>query len=261
VTSKYKAFSIIILLIILPIFSCTKNDYQQNIIEKHKQKENVFFKNIAPSANNGSGIILSFDDYFPDSWKENFDLFAKYNANVTFFVQLESPTPFCFAAQTWGHEIGYHTISHPSLPTLTKERFFEETISRIDLFRNKGIELTSFAYPFGFYEEWMHNELLKYYQIVRGFGVSTFTYNISDMKYGFVYSKSIDNIIYKSEKCFQEDITKILEFARENQNTVVLLTSHNIGTDDWGITVERLEFILKKGNELNLVFYTYKDLQ
>ena len=211
--------------------------------------------------NKNSGIVLSFDDYFPDAWEKTFDLFDKYNTRVTFFVQLKSPSPFCFTAQNRGHEIGYHTINHPDLRRLTREEFFAETIAGINLFREQGIELTSFAYPLGFYQEWMHNALLKHYKIVRSFRVSSSVYKINEMTRRFVYSKSIDNITYRSTDRFQNVITQLLNSAKANPGTVVLLTSHNIGNGDWEITAERLEFILKKANELNLTFYTFRDLQ
>ena len=252
--------AIVIMLFIFSLLcACTKDTVRQSAAGEEGQKENNSVNIVPSNIKNNSGIVLSFDDYFPDSWEENFELFDKYNAKVTFFVQLESPTQFCFNAQERGHEIGYHTISHLSLLTLSRKQFYRETISRINVFKDKRIDLTSFAYPFGYYEEWMNDELLKHYKIVRGFNVSTCVYTIP-LPHGFVYSKSIDNVIYKQETNFQNDITQLLEFAKENQNSVILLTSHNIGSNDWGITKERLEFILKKCVEYDMKFYTYKDL-
>jgi peptidoglycan/xylan/chitin deacetylase (PgdA/CDA1 family) len=148
------------------------------------------------TGDNNSGIVLGFDDYNPVTWEENFDLFDKYNARVTFFVKLDSPTPFCYAAQARGHEIGYHIIHHPNLSTLNKAQFLAETVDLIAVFAGLGINLTTFAYPYGVYEDWMHEELLRHYKVVRGF-YAFHLYNRDDMKYGFIDSTSIDNTSYK----------------------------------------------------------------
>ena len=206
------------------------------------------------------GIVLSFDDYFPDAWENYFDLFDKYNVKVTFFVTKDSVTQFMLNAQKRGYEIGYHTISHPSLPALTKEQFYKETISCIDVFRQNGIKLTSFAYTFGNYEEWMHEELLKYYKIVRGFGGILKPYKINDLKFGFIDSDSIDNYTWKTDLSFRRRINKAIQMAKVS-GKIVILTSHSISSEDWAITPERLEYLLKKAQKNSLTFYTFRDLQ
>ncbi|MDR0540683.1 MAG: polysaccharide deacetylase family protein [Dysgonamonadaceae bacterium] len=205
------------------------------------------------------GIALGFDDYYPETWEQYFDLFDKYNAKVTFFVKAGSVSPFMLHAQNRGHEIGYHTIDHLFLSELSREQFWEQTVSRIGPFKDNGIELTSFAYPRGAYEPWMHHELLKYYKVVRGFRRFKL-YAITDMKSGFIHSLSIDNIRHKSERWFRWKIDKIVKAAMI-RGKIVPLTSHNISDDGWGITPERLEYVLQKAGEYGLVFYRYKDLQ
>ena len=61
---------------------------------------------------NQKGILLSFDDYSPDSWSDAFELLDEYGAKVTFFVTLSEPTDFCAEAVRSGHEIGFHTAQH-----------------------------------------------------------------------------------------------------------------------------------------------------
>jgi len=208
---------------------------------------------------NTPGIVLGFDDYTPDTWEQYFDLFDKYGARVTFFVTGDSVTNFMFNAQNRGHEIGYHTITHPRLTELSREQFFEETISRVNLFREAGIELTSFAYPFGSYKSWMHAALLKYYKIVRGFG-GLRLYAKEEMKSGLIDSTTIDNICYMSEIKFQKLIMKVVKYAKK-YGKIIGLTSHQISDTDWGIKPERLEYILKKCQEYGLTFYRFKDFQ
>ena len=208
---------------------------------------------------NTPGVVLSFDDYYPSTWEQHLDLFDKYNAKATFFVLGGSVTQFMLNAQKRGHEIGYHTITHPDLTKLSREQFLEETVLPINVFKESGIELTSFAYPYGKYESWMHEELLKHYKIVRGvYGLKP--YSIDDMKTGFLESASIDKIMYKSEISFQDIVSYVLGLAREDRK-IIILTCHSISDNDLGITPERLEYVLKKAKEYGLPFYLCKDFQ
>jgi peptidoglycan/xylan/chitin deacetylase (PgdA/CDA1 family) len=204
------------------------------------------------------GIALGFDDYSPVSWSQHFDLFDRYGVKVTFFCMAGGVTDFMLDAQNRGHEIGYHTISHPVLSTLSYDQFVEETVSRINVFKEGGIELTTFAYPYGDYKEWMHDRLLQNYKVVRGF-YGTRNYTLDEMKYGFVDSKSIDNFHYGIIP-FKWMIDHVLMKAK-TEKTIAVLTSHQINSAEWGITTERLVYLLDKGKELGLNFYRYKDLQ
>jgi len=207
-----------------------------------------------------SGIVLGFDDYSPDTWESNFDLFDAYHAKATFFVTLESPSQFCLNAQSRGHEIAYHTIHHPHLPKSTREEFFEETVSRISSFKSAGIELTTFAYPFGDYENWMNEELLNYFKVVRGYK-NLQIYSKEYYLRGFIDSISIDNIKYGTDREFTDDIERMLQSIKFEPNSVIPLTSHSISSDKWGITRERLEILLKICQDMNLRVYTYKELE
>jgi len=214
------------------------------------------------------GIVLSFDDTFyginEKTWTQHFELFDKYDAKVTFFVNGRTVTNFMLNAQNHGHEIGFHTITHQRLPELTQQRFFWETISPIGIFRNAGIELTTFAYPYGLYREWMNDELLKYYKIVRGY-TEKYTddfklYSGNEMKSGFIDALSIDKHYLWTDRHFQNTIDQIFSRAIKERK-IVAITSHSINNSSWGITPERLEYVLKKGQEYGLKFYRFKDFQ
>jgi peptidoglycan/xylan/chitin deacetylase (PgdA/CDA1 family) len=252
--AKMKVIAIVIGVVFMIFTSCEINIYGgSNNCELEETLPEEFL----------GGIALGFDDYSPVSWSQHFDLFDQYQAKVTFFCIANEVTEFMLNAQNRGHEIGYHTISHPTLSRVSREQFFEETISCINVFKEGGIELTTFAYPYGIYEAWMHDELLQYYKVVRGFrNFPEFSSNFSldKMKYGLVNSRSIDNVNYSTEHYYENMINMVLMEAKM-EKTIAVLTSHQISSADWGITTERLEYVLKKGKELGLNFYTYKDLQ
>ena len=216
-----------------------------------------------------AGVTLSFDDYFPVEWENHFDLFDKYNAKVTFFISNNSDvTPFMLRAQQRGHEIGFHTLGHDDLRDYTSATaaFIKATISRLDAFRNAGVELTTFAYPYGNYNAWTNTELLKSYKVLRGFDTGTYQYTIAQMKSGFVIAKSIDNYNRGTvDTTFQNDI-KGWFTTTVNNSYIINLATHTISTDfnyngKWSITPARLEIVLKTGRDMGLNFYRYKDLQ
>jgi peptidoglycan/xylan/chitin deacetylase (PgdA/CDA1 family) len=205
-----------------------------------------------------AGLLLSFDDDYIEAWERTFDLFDRYSVRVTFFVQ-GRPLNFAKQALARGHDVGYHTIHHLNLPLVSKTVFMEEATSDIATFRDAGIPLRSFAYPYGLFSPWMHEELFHSFTILRGYGVTFHLYDAAGIKQGYVAAKAIDNILYKHDDEFHAIITLMLRVVKFT-GTVLPLCTHNIaGIVDWGITPDRLEYLLKTAYELHLKFYCYKD--
>jgi peptidoglycan/xylan/chitin deacetylase (PgdA/CDA1 family) len=208
-----------------------------------------------------AGVLLSLDDDYEDVWKENFDLFDRYDAKITFFV-LGQPGPFCAEALGRGHDVGYHSAHHLNLPRVSPEVFFEETLAGIDAFRAAGIPLSAFAYPFGLWEPWMLQALAPHFRIQRGYGVSYHLYDKTAIKEGYVSSTAIDNILYQDEEEFDRQITLMLRTVKFiDRDNILPLTTHTIsGAADWGISPRRLEYVLQTIRDLKLKFYRYGDL-
>lgn len=210
---------------------------------------------------NQKGILLAFDDYNPNSWSEHFDLFDKYDVKVTFFVNLDEPDEFCAEAEKRGHEIGYHTRTHEKLTEASKEEFYEEAIAPIENFRSKGYELTSFAYPYGLYEDWMNEELLKYYSTLRG-AYHFMGYYKESLHGGFVEAYPLDNLYFESDEDFRQKVGELLDvLVGCNDGTVASVYSHAISGGDWCITADRLEILFQEAQERDLAFYTFRELQ
>ena len=207
-----------------------------------------------------TGLLLTFDDAFQEVWESNFGLFDRYNAKVTFFIQ-GSVCSFCIKALERGHDIGFHTMNHLNLPKVPREVFDEETLSEVEAFRNAGVPLDSFAYPFGLSEPWMHEELLKTYKILRGYGVTFRLYDSEAIRKGFIISKAIDTILFKTEEEFDAIIRLMFSTVKFIGGDLVLpLTTHDISdTASWGIKPRRLEYLLKTANDMKLNFYRFKD--
>jgi peptidoglycan/xylan/chitin deacetylase (PgdA/CDA1 family) len=213
-----------------------------------------------------AGILLSFDDYY-SVWNEYLYLFDNYNVSITFFVfgYYGERKAFCKTAQNKGHEIGNHTTDHKDLKTIPKndkEQFDYQTIGLFDGYKTGGIDVTSFAYPYGSFEDWMHEELLKHYHILRGYDKYFHVYNKEKLRRGgYIASKSIDFNKYKDSEVFRADIKKMCVVIKFIGNGIIPLTTHIISSTDtgWAIRPNDLEFLLKTGNEFKLRWYRYND--
>jgi len=208
----------------------------------------------------GAGLLLSFDDDYTDSWERYFDIFDAYKARVTFFI-IGKPGPFCARAINRGHDVGYHGLNHLDLRKMPREEFNRETIESVKSFRDTGIPLSSFAYPYGFYEPWMHSALLRSFGALRGYGTAFHLYSDAEIRQGFISSRAIDNTVIPSDEVFYRVVNIMLKTAKFiDKNLVLPLTTHDISAAaSWGISPRRLEFLLKTANDLGLVFYRYSD--
>jgi len=212
-----------------------------------------------PLASDG-GLLLSFDDDYTVSWERYFDLFEKYKARVTFFI-IGKVSPFCAIAINRGHDIGYHSLNHLDLRRISRNEFNLETIDSVRLFRDAGIPLSSFAYPFGFYEPWMHDVLFSSFGTLRGYGVTFRLYSEAEIKRGYISSRAIDNTVIPSDADFYRVVNLMLKTVKFLDKKLVLpLTTHDISANAaWGISPRRLEYLLKTADDLGLAFYCFSD--
>jgi len=219
---------------------------------------------------NDSGVLLSLDDFTLNSWLHYFDVFDKYGAKVTFFVQgrpelrgdnVVSLAEFCNNALKRGHDIGFHTLSHANLTKVPHDVFISETIAGAQIFSKAGIPLSAFAYPFGLSLPWMNETLSPVFRVLRGFDRDTHFYDMQTVNNGYIISKTIDNTIYPNNEEFESEMRLLLLIAKFTGNVIIPLTSHEISdAAQWGIKPSRLEFLLGTIQHLKLKFYTYRDI-
>jgi hypothetical protein len=222
-----------------------------------ERREGSFFWPIREDA---AGILLAFDDDYRQAWEEHFDMLDKYGARATYFVQGEL-SDFCFLALNRGHDVGYHTIHHLNLLKVSEEEFYREAASGIGSFRQAGVPLRSFAYPFGLSEPWMREALAGTFDIQRGFGATFRVYTPEAVREGYIVARSIDNIMFKEEEGFEAVIAgmfRTLKFIGGGR--VLPIATHDISdTAQWGIKPRRLEYLLKTAGLFKLKFYRYSD--
>jgi peptidoglycan/xylan/chitin deacetylase (PgdA/CDA1 family) len=208
----------------------------------------------------GAGILLAFDDDYRQAWEDSFEALEKYGARVTYFVQGEL-SDFCFHAMDRGHDIGYHTIHHLNLPQVSESEFYIETTSDIVSFRQVGIPLRTFAYPFGLSEPWMRRALADTFAIQRGFGATFRLYTVEAVREGYIVARSIDNILFKEDDAFAAMIISMFSTLKFiGGDRVLPITTHNISdAAQWGIKPLRLEYLLAAAHFFKLKFYRYAD--
>ena len=121
--------------------------------------------------------------------------------------------------------------------------------------------MSSFAYPYGFSEQWMHDALLPSYSVLRGYGTTFRLYNENQIRSGYIISRAIDNTVIKGDENFERLIALMLRTVKFlDDGRILPLTTHDISnTAHWGITPARLEFLLKTATDLHLKFYRYCD--
>jgi hypothetical protein len=206
-----------------------------------------------------AGILLSMDDDYQAAWETYFDFFDRHGAKITFFVQGEF-CHFCLEARKRGHDIGYHTLHHLNLTEVSEDVFHSETLGVVDDFRQAGIPLGSFAYPYGLSEPWMHEALSPVFGIQRGYGTYFRIYRGEAIN-GYIGSTAIDNILFKEDGVFERSLFLMLLTTKFlGKDHVAPITTHNISdTAQWGIKPARLEYLFKTIKEFDLKFYLFSD--
>ena len=125
----------------------------------------------------GPGIALSFDDHSTMEWTSLRPTLMTFGARVTFFVSGYGYLDEAGRAQLRqlaadGHEIAAHTVNHLRAPPYVEENglgpYLEtEVVPSIEILRDDGYEIRSFAYPFGARTSEIDDAILEHVAIVR----------------------------------------------------------------------------------------------
>jgi peptidoglycan/xylan/chitin deacetylase (PgdA/CDA1 family) len=149
-------------------------DITPEMFEKHlmyfrdNDYTSVSFDDLADYFSSGSSslpskpIILSFDDGWENQYNYAFPLLKKYNMTATFFVFTNAIGKPHYL--TWdeinemilsGNKVGSHSQSHPFLTKIrNKAALYSEIVySKKKIEAETGVQVTSFAYPFGQYND------------------------------------------------------------------------------------------------------------
>ena len=118
---------------------------------------------------NSGDLALSFDDGHNSDFEIVLPLLQEYGVHGTFFVIPNYVGKKGY--MSWeqikalgeaGMEIGSHSLSHPYMTNLSKEKLLIElTDSKTQIEQHTGMETVSFAYPFGDCSGWTHKVAKK----------------------------------------------------------------------------------------------------
>lgn len=108
------------------------------------------------------GVALTFDDCYGDFYTDVFPILSFYNIKATIFVVSEflnhsnnlTDRELKEIADSGLVEIGGHTVNHYALTSLGKEKAGREIIEDKKYLEKKfNLEMESFAYPYGLFDE------------------------------------------------------------------------------------------------------------
>jgi len=137
----------------------------------------VTYRELATGEAHGPALALSFDDWFVDLWYAQRDLFAAYDARVTFFVALYRYYDADTRAQLKqlaadGHDIEYHGTFHQSAPGYVEEHGMDAYVAQeidpaLAEMRADGFDPVVFAYPAGLRTPELDARMLEMFSLVR----------------------------------------------------------------------------------------------
>ncbi|AHM61811.1 polysaccharide deacetylase [Flammeovirgaceae bacterium 311] len=224
-----------------------------------------------------AGICISFDDRSIREWYSLKELFARYNAKVTFFISgaaalTAEEVQMLKELEQQGHEIGSHGALHVRARDYIREHSYQEYLEN-EVFSNtraleeKGFTPTAFAYPYGSGYWFTDLMLEKHFRAVRR-AVSAHTLRklaaADDVFFApgenqKLIAANIDASSYMDEKII---VSAIQKAAAEKK--VLLIFGHKPalspkpGSYTFDITL--LEHILREAGKQNLEFYRISDL-
>lgn len=216
------------------------------------------------------GIVLTFDDDRVNNWFEYLPALDSAGVKATFYICKYNR----FTAEqkrkldiirSHGHEIAFHSTNHYNM----QDYVYKQNHTIDDLMRNEveaglkmmnqdGFYPTTFAYPYGAHNGVFDKMLMRYFKSVRALnGTQDFSKSIVPTQNNTVlYGLGID----KSSKRSDQDITNVLQSAKNN-NACVVLVAHDINTSSpYSITLRRLMAIFSFVKKNNLKYYTASEI-
>ncbi|MFA7637395.1 MAG: delta-lactam-biosynthetic de-N-acetylase [Monoglobales bacterium] len=145
-------------------------------------------------------LYLTFDEGYENGYTARIlDILKKYNVPACFFVTgpyLKKETDLIFRMVNEGHDVGNHTVNHPSMPSLSEEEIEQELLGleRI-FFENTGKTMKFLRPPMG-----EHSEKSMYCSKKLGYKTVFWTIAYEDWNVDkqpsseFVYKSVMDNL-------------------------------------------------------------------
>lgn len=215
-------------------------------------------------------VAVTFDDASVDNWYQHLDLLDSLKIKATFYVSAyhsftATQKQKLKEVERRGHEIAYHTASHPDLvKEVAKDGVAQtetrEILSDLELMKADGYNITNFAYPFGSHSMQLDNCLLRRFKSVRALSNHQ-NYNKSLVKEAgdrkILYGANIDN----NSRLKEDGIYSLMDKAKDHNDCLVLV-AHQMANPALKLQIsrERLVLISKAAAERNLEFVTINQI-
>lgn len=204
--------------------------------------------------------------------KNRFDFYREYQWKATFFVSKfqklsRQARNGLLTLQAHGHEIGFHGDNHlsavPLIDSIGFERYFATEHSQLQLLKDFGLHIFSFAYPNGSRNNYSDSSLLRYYTGLRG--VTNKERSAKDGSCFYTAFPVVDGIgIEKKYKYFSEEyLFQLLEFARINNRVLVIYGHKTVpaaSKEKHEVDYRTIRFICDYIKKYEMRFYTMSDL-
>ena len=165
-------------------------------------------------------IYLTFDEGYENGYTDDIlDILKKHSVPACFFITgpyLEKESDLVMRMVNEGHEVGNHTVNHPSLPTLQTVLEVEEELRSLDLsFYSLCQKNMKFMRPpMGEYSE-------RTLAIAQNMGYTTVFWSIAYVDWDTSKSQGID-FVYRSVMDYLHDGAVILMHAVSKDNAAAL---------------------------------------
>jgi Polysaccharide deacetylase len=137
----------------------------------------VTYADFAAGEGRGPGLALSFDDSGVPYWMMARPLFQRYGARVTLFISRYASLPDDQRAMIRelsndGHDIAAHSVQHLRAPSYVEDHGLrayldDEVLPSIQVLRDDGYPVTSYAYPYGARTEELDRAIGEHVPILR----------------------------------------------------------------------------------------------
>jgi peptidoglycan/xylan/chitin deacetylase (PgdA/CDA1 family) len=221
-------------------------------------------KKVAP------GIVLSFDDAYIDEWYFADKHLQKYSWKATFCVsRINTLNTFeiqkLLELQQKGHEIAGHGLNHVDARKYVKQNGIKSYINdeikpMMDWFHFYSLDLSSFAYPFGFRTVELDKALSDHFKIIRG---TVYGEKKTRLDCFYNYKYIVQGISIDENKNFNlAYILKLLDFANKNHKILIVYGHKPVTktTANYQTSLKTLEIICKYIQQNKMKFYTLEEL-
>ncbi|HEU4902805.1 MAG TPA: polysaccharide deacetylase family protein [Flavisolibacter sp.] len=211
-------------------------------------------------------LALTFDDASVDNWYQHLDLLDSLKIKATFYVSSyhtfsSEQKQKLREIERHGHEVAYHTATHPDLVKEVAKNGMAQTEAReissdLALLKADGYNITNFAYPYGSHSIQLDKCLLRRFKSVRALSNQQ-NYDKSLVKesgdWKVLYGANVDN----NSRLKNDGILSLMDKAKEHNDCLVMV-AHQINNPSLGlqITKERLILISRAAAERSMEFVT-----